>query len=41
LNIDFDEWGFDLAILGGSSTKQSAEAFRDEAIARMKARAVK
>ena len=41
LDIDFDQWGFDLAILGGSSKKQTATAFRDEAIKRMKARAVK
>jgi len=41
LNIDFDEWGFDLAVLGGTVEKQSAIAFQTEAIKRMKARAVK
>jgi hypothetical protein len=38
LDIDFEQWMFDIAVLGGAAEKEQAEAIRAESIRRLKAR---
>jgi hypothetical protein len=38
LDIDFTQWMFDIAVLGGAAEKERAEAIRAESIKRLKAR---